>query len=64
MDAKKGGSMGQDSGKRRKASDGRIVRHQLTLRMDVLGDGVERGEVAGVETSPGVGAPVLAERAR
>ena len=48
MDAEESGSVGQDGGKRRKAADGRILRHQLALRMDVLGDGVERGEVAGV----------------
>src|SRR5688572_8468032 len=48
MDAQKGGSVGQDGWQSGTASHGGLIRDQLTLRVDVLGDGVERGRVAGV----------------
>jgi hypothetical protein len=34
---------------KKKTTDGRLLHHQLTVRVDVLGHGVERREVAGVE---------------
>ena len=56
MDAQESGPVGQDSRQGRKATDGRIVRHQLAVRVDVLGDGVEGGRVAGVRgAGPGAG---------
>src|SRR4026207_1872039 len=48
VDAQEGGSVGKDGGSRRTAAHGRLVRHQLPLRVDVLGNGLERGEMAGV----------------
>ena len=49
MDAEEGGSVGQDSRERRIAENGRLLHHQFPIRMDVLGHGLARRKVAGVD---------------
>lgn len=45
---------------KKKPMDGRILHHQLAIRVDVLGHGVEGGEVAGVMTGPVIEQPIRA----